>query len=97
MIVIDGVEMLDVREAAQLSRRTPETIRRWVWSGRLAAVKNGNKLFVRRSDVAVATVVDPDTEPSLREWAKRLPRNGGDTGVSAADLVLEDRAERAGR
>jgi hypothetical protein len=97
MIVIDGVEMVDVREAAELSHRTPETIRRWVWSGRVAAVKDGNKLFVRRSDVASSVSRDRDSAHSLREWARRLPRRETGTGASAADLVLDDRAERAGR
>ena len=98
MIVIDGVAMVDVREAAELSRRTPETIRRWVWSGRVHSVKNGNKLFVRREDVAAASDVAAD-EPalSLREWAKTLPKNRDAIGASARDLVLEDRDARAGR
>ena len=88
--------MLDVREAATLSRRTPETIRRWVWSGRLTAVKNGNKLFVRRSYIAADAATD-DATMSLREWATHLRREGGASGSSARDLVIEDRAERAGR
>ena len=99
MIVVDGVEMVDVREAAELSRRTPETIRRWVWSGRLRSVKNGNKLFVRRADLTPTSGAGSDEEPTLtlKEWAKRLPTSGDATGVSARDLVLEDRDARAGR
>ncbi len=91
--------MVDVREAAELSRRTPETIRRWVWTGRVQWVKNGNKLFVRRADVAAASGDAPGDELALtlREWVKRLPRDGGSTGVSARDLVLDDRDTRAGR
>ena len=97
MLVIDGVEMVDVREAAELSRRTPETIRRWVWGGRLHAVKNGNKLFVRRADVVAAEAEgSPDERLSLHDWVSLLPREGR-AAVTAADLVLEDRAERAGR
>ena len=97
MIVIDGVEMVDVREAAELSRRTPETIRRWVWTGRLDAVKNGNKLFVRRADVSATSDQPRATELSLREWERRLPRHGAGKGATARDLILDDRAERAGR
>ena len=90
--------MVDVREAAELSRRTPETIRRWVWSGRVHSVKNGNKLFVRRDDVAADSDAPAD-EPalSLREWARSLPRKSDATGTSARDLVLKDRDARAGR
>ena len=99
MIVVDGVEMVDVREAAELSRRTPETIRRWVWSGRVHSVKNGNKLFVRRADLSPGSGEGPDEQPALtlKEWAKLLPTNGDATGVSARDLVLQDRDARAGR
>jgi excisionase family DNA binding protein len=98
MILIDGVEMVDVREAAELAGRTPETIRRWVWSGRLPSVKNGNKWFVRRSDVAGPRRQPAVTRPnSLRDWATSLPDHAGGTGDTASDLVLEDRAERAGR
>ena len=98
MIVVDGVVMVDVREAAELSRRTPETIRRWVWSGRVNSVKNGNKLFVRRDDVAATSDVRTD-EPTLtlRAWVKLLPKDSDATGVSARDLVLQDRDARAGR
>ena len=98
MIVVDGVAMVDVREAAELSRRTPETIRRWVWSGRVHSVKNGNKLFVRRDDVAADSDAPAD-EPalSLLEWAKSLPRKSDATGASARDLVLKDRDARASR
>lgn len=97
MITIDGVEMVDVQEAARLTRRTPETIRRWVWSGRVSAVKNGNKLFVRRSDVAGSAEVGRGDEPTLESWARQLPTQGAGSRTSASDLVLEDRAERAGR
>ena len=89
--------MVDVREAAELSRRTPETIRRWVWSGRVQSVKNGNKLFVRRDDVAAAGDAAVEPALSLREWARSLPKNSDAAGASARDLVLEDRDARAGR
>ena len=99
MIVLDGVEMVDVREAAELSRRTPETIRRWVWSGRLEAVKNGNKLFVRRADVTADTMGAEPKGPTstLADWARSLPGRAGASSRSASDLVLEDRESRAGR
>lgn len=95
MIVLNGVEMVDVKEASELSRRTPETIRRWVWSGRLTSVKNGNKLFVRRSDLPVASA-ETENALTLREWARLLGPTGS-TGSTASDLVLEDRDTRAGR
>lgn len=102
MIMIGGVEMVDVHEAARLAHRSPETIRRWVWSGRIRAVKQGNKYFVPRDDVAVESgeiTSTPEFDPfeawarSVLERAERLPARSG----SAAALVLEDRAVRAGR
>ena len=93
MIVIDGVEMVDVREAAQLAGRTPETIRRWVWSGRLSATRSGNKLLVPR-----VTYLRPRTRKllarrSLAEWAAQL-RTARGGARTASDLVLDDRAAR---
>ena len=96
MIVIDGVEMVDVREAAALSRRTPETIRRWVWTGRLSSVKNGNKLFVPRADIG-GEERSAETASTLADWARSLPGPAATPASSASDLVLEDRESRAGR
>jgi excisionase family DNA binding protein len=93
MIVIDGVEMVDVREAARLAGRTPETIRRWVWSGRLSATRSGNKLLVPRRDLLASSDPEAPRPGSLAEWAAQLqaPRGGART---ASDLVLDDRAAR---
>lgn len=97
MMVIDGVEVLEVREAAEYVRRTPETVRRWVWSGRLPALKRGNRLLLRRTDLDALTT--GGSEPlSLAEWARLLPRDDGAAGSgTAADLVVADRERRAGR
>lgn len=99
MLMIDGVEMVDVQEAAKLVRRTPETIRRWVWSGRVAATKRGNKLLIKRADVLAASGDRAAREAallSLPQWAAAVARVNpcGRGGRSASDLVLEDRAER---
>lgn len=97
MMVIDGVEMVDVQEAARLVRRTPETVRRWVWTGKLSSVKQGNKLLVPRAEVRVEE--SPAGERAdLASWAQRLGcLPAGKPGATASDLVFEDRAERAGR
>jgi hypothetical protein len=44
-------EMVTVREAAAEYRRNPETIRRWVWAGKLPAKKLGNQLFISKKDL----------------------------------------------
>jgi len=98
MMSLDGVEMVDVREAARLTRRTPETIRRWVWSGRIAARKQGNRLFLPRAEVVklVAGERDgPGAPMAWSEWTEWVMRDRrGAQGATAAELVLDDRARR---
>jgi len=43
-------ELISVKEAAKESSRGMETVRRWIWSGKLPAQKLGNQLFIKRSD-----------------------------------------------
>ena len=43
-------ELMSVREASKESGRNTETVRRWIWSGKLSAQKLGNQLFIKRSD-----------------------------------------------
>lgn len=38
--------LLTVREIARRCHRSEETVRRWIWSGKLKAKKLGNQLFV---------------------------------------------------
>jgi hypothetical protein len=97
MIVLDGVEMVDVREAAAMVRRTPEPVRRWIWTGRVPAVKYGNKLLLRRSDMLDRSGSgDRPFTSSLEQWAldARTNKRSARTGVTARDLVLDDRADR---
>ena len=44
-------ELISVRDAAKECRRNMETVRRWIWAGKLPAEKLGNQLFIRRSDL----------------------------------------------
>lgn len=39
-------EFLSVREAAERAGRDPETIRRWIWRGKLRAVKAGGQYLI---------------------------------------------------
>ncbi|MCX6397188.1 MAG: helix-turn-helix domain-containing protein [Propionibacteriales bacterium] len=98
MHVVDGVEMVDVREAAALASRSPETIRRWVWSGKVTATKYGTKLLIPRSQFAPSEVAPP-SGPTLAEWAAGIAARATERpwtpGPSASDLLLEDRAERS--
>lgn len=103
MITVDGVEMIDVREAAALAGRNPETVRRWVWSGRLTARRDGNRLLLPRTEVLALLHPDdggaPQDGSALAAWAGRARRSqsGGRRGVSAVDVLLDDRRARAAR
>lgn len=103
MLVIDGVEMLDVREVARMARRSPETVRRWVWSGRLTARRQGNRLLVARRDVDNLLREGQSAGPALTlaEWTRLVADHRRDdalgpvtAGASAADLVITDRRAR---
>jgi hypothetical protein len=92
-------ELIDVGRAAMLVGRHPETVRRWVWSGRLSAQRRGGRLFVARGDVQA--MAGSRTVVSLREWADRVraaraPTTAPGSGRSAAELVIEDRRQRTG-
>lgn len=50
-MVTEADELITVRQAAQEYRRTAETVRRWVWEGKVPAQKLGNQLFLKRSDL----------------------------------------------
>jgi excisionase family DNA binding protein len=92
--------LLDVRQAAELAGRAPETIRRWVWSGRLPAQRRGRKLLVARADVMRLAAIPAVEAPGLEEWQQlalsHLRSTSGPAGAhaSAADLVLADRRVR---
>ena len=95
---------LTVREAARRVTRAEETIRRWIWAGKLPARKLGQSYQVRESDLdAVAARLPAPREPELRlgEWvaAVRLWRAGNDVSPrgDAGQLVIEDRAQRSSR
>jgi len=93
----DPPGMLTVRDAADEVGRTPETIRRWVWSGRLPASKRGNRLTVARDDLERVAGRAPRTD--LAAWLEQLQAHrAGDAQAetrSAADLVLADRRRRS--
>jgi len=96
---------ISVREAAQRAHRSEETVRRWIWSGRLPARKRGNSY---RIDIAhldrIAVVYDPpDADPAFADgglgaWLADLDRwKQGlrvTAGATAADLIIEDRHAR---
>ena len=101
-----AVQEITVREAALRVHRSPETIRRWIWSGRLPAAKRGNTYYV---DVVhldgLAAEVSGDWHGAaaagpgdLRDWLAETARwkSGlrAPSSETASDLVIEDRRAR---
>ncbi len=98
-----GAQEISVREAARLSRRSAETIRRWIWSGRLPARKVGNSYRVDLVHLVRVTAVDQaeGAEPApgsgrlaawldgVDQWKREL--SGAGQAATAADLVLRER------
>lgn len=89
------VVLIDVNQAASIAGRTPETVRRWVRSGRRIARRDGRRMLLARDDVLRLSGKAPDVSAlSLDAWAQ-LPRPTGGAGeTTASDLVLADRAVR---
>ncbi len=54
--------MLTVPQAAQRSRRTPETIRRWIRAGRLRATKVGTQHVIEEQDLLALIDEPPPVE-----------------------------------
>ncbi len=68
------MELLTVRETADLLRVAPITVRRWIASGRLAAVKVGRGVRIRReavegllTPVGARVLDDPDEDETFLE------------------------------
>ena len=94
-----AADELDVAAAAAVAGRSAETVRRWVWSGRLRAHKRGNKLLIARSDLnRLLGSIGVAGALTLAEWVASIERSGlkgGPPGATAADLVLEEQRLRS--
>jgi excisionase family DNA binding protein len=105
-----ALQEITVREAAQRTHRSPETIRRWIWSGRLPAAKRGNTYYVDVMQLERVVVEMDTTGLHADGGAHRVPGDLGGwleevarwrTGLTvtatkrtASDLVIEDRHAR---
>ena len=98
----DG-EFITVREAARECGRNMETVRRWIWAGKLPAEKLGNQLFIRRNDLDIfcrETAIreyNAGSRPDFLERAKALRSRMKARRVKpidSAELIRKMREER---
>jgi excisionase family DNA binding protein len=82
--------MLTVPEAARRAGRDPETIRRWVRSGRLRARKIGTQHVIEEADLEALLDERPETLPVPKRWRK------SDSGSPLPDVVAAIRRTRHG-
>jgi Helix-turn-helix domain len=98
-------EQITVREAAGRAHRSAETIRRWIWSGRLPAEKHGNVYYIDVVNLERITVMyeaehshGAASTSDLQAWLDDLDQwkasRSEPGGLSAAELVIEDRHAR---
>lgn len=57
---------LSVHEAARECHRNPETIRRWIWEGKLPARKLGRQLFILPADLEAIKPLDESSRKEAR-------------------------------
>ena len=86
---MDGEQqLLTVREVARRCQRSEETVRRWIWSGKLPARKLGNQLFIEASQL-------PRLQPGVRlseaRWTYRAPAS--ERGARVTQMTY-DREEK---
>lgn len=81
--------MLTVPEAAKRANRNPETIRRWIRSGRLRSQKVGTQHTIDEADLEAVLDDDDEMLPLPEAW--RLMEDGAPQ-PNWVRLLREDRA-----
>lgn len=84
--------MLTVPEAARRTGRNPETIRRWIRSGRLSARKVGTQHVIEEADLDAA-LGDTDELLPVPDWWNRTMLDGR----PIPNVVAAIRRSREGR
>lgn len=81
---------IDLKVAAQRSGRSVITLRRYIKSGRLPAVRDGRKLYVysKHLDAAVAPVTTTASNSDLKAWARRMAAAAPPFRQEQRDLIV---------
>jgi len=103
MTIRTNEELISVREAARECERNMETVRRWIWGGKLPAQKLGNQLFIKKSDFAsfcretAIREYEAKPKPDFLKRAialqKRIKARGGKP-INAVEEIRKMREER---
>jgi excisionase family DNA binding protein len=72
-------QLLTVREVARRCQRSEETVRRWIWSGKLPARKLGNQLFVEEADLR--DLLSPRVREAVQIYEARASARGIRSGI----------------
>jgi excisionase family DNA binding protein len=92
-VVNDQDSLISVKDAARECGKNPETVRRWIWSGKLPAEKLGNQLYVRRTALEgflreASATVEPDLKaavaPAALQDGAAVSDGSGTAGEPAA-------------
>ncbi len=81
--------MLTVPEAARRAKRDPETVRRWIRSGRLKATRIGTQHLIEEEDLA--SLESDAMLPIPTSWQRTA------TGERMPNVVAAIRSSRAAR
>jgi excisionase family DNA binding protein len=77
------MELLTVKETAEMLRVSTVTVRRYIASGKLAAVRVGRNIRIRRVDAErVIEPAEPENDPKLIAEAKASYFSNGPTDIS---------------
>lgn len=98
-----GHELISVKEAAKICSRNTETIRRWIWNGKLPAEKLGNQLFIKKRDLDIycrETAIEPYRSTKKQDFLERaialqnrIKARGGEL-TNSAEIIRKMREER---
>lgn len=84
--------MLTVPEAAKVARRDPETVRRWIRAGKLAARKVGTQHLIDQDDLAAFLDTTGPVDQGHESWEAAAPYvvspSPGPAAISTLDVWL---------
>ncbi|WP_190243065.1 helix-turn-helix domain-containing protein [Arthrobacter globiformis] len=90
---------LDLDAGAEFSGRSVITLRRYIRTGRLPAVKDGRKIYVTQADLeaAVRPVPVVASDGDLKSWARRMAAAAPPFRPEQRDLIVSTFTSALGR